>query len=84
MSNTPGSQRSRGRSSRHSHWNPLPPRPPTALRLPPSCLSGPWVEAGGGGGGARGAPMGLCGGRGDLVGVAGTVGGQEAEQEAVG
>lgn len=41
------------------------------------------VETGGGGGGAIGAPMvGRRGGRGERVGVAGTVGGQDAEQEA--
>ncbi|KAG7169363.1 hypothetical protein Hamer_G026677, partial [Homarus americanus] len=81
MSNTPGSQRFRGRSSRHSHWNPPPPTTPTP---PPTCRSGVWVEAGGGGGGARGAPKGgRNGGRGERVGVAGTVGGHDAEQDAV-
>lgn len=51
---------------------------------PPTWRSGVWVEAGGGGGGASGAPRGgRSGGRGDRVGVAGTVGGHDAEHEAV-
>lgn len=85
MSKTPGSQRFMGRFSRHSHWNPPPPMTPPPITPPPTCRSGVWVEAGGGGGGAKGAPRGWRSvGRGERVGVAGTVGGHDAEQEAVG
>ena len=76
MSKTPGCHLQEGLSSRHSHWNPPPTLASPEAREPPK-RSGVLARAGGGGG----ASGGRSGGLGDLVGVAGTVGGQEAEHD---